>query len=223
MKILFFIILIISGITIYSFKSFEMELLNGGFSWTMSKLLPYVTAVIEGLLLAYTFGKGFTFKPKIVKILAVLLLFGLPFTMAFVLHPIYEGDFSSEGTEVKSSTLKTDEKYDLLIVTIPDCPFCLESIFRLKQIKKRNPSVKMLFSVCTTNKQKLSLYKELIAGDFDIALAEDIDASVKLATGPDGVGHFPTFVQVKKGLPVYKWSNDQFGAGAMDEFESGIN
>ena len=217
MKILFFIILIISGFTIYSFKSFEMELLNGGFSWTMSKLLPYVTAVIEGLLLAYTFSKGFKFKSKIVKVLAVLLLFAAPFAAVFVLHPIYEGDFSSEGTEIKADTLKVDEKYDLLVVTIPDCPFCLESIFRLKQIKKRNPEVKMLFSVCTTNKQKLSLYKQLIAGDFDIEMAKDIDASVKLADA-----HFPTFVQLKKGLPVYKWSNDQFGAGAMDEFESGI-
>lgn len=217
MKILFFILLIISGFTIYFFKSFEMELLNGGFSWTMSKLLPYLIAVIEGLMLAYSFANGFKFKPKVVKILAVLLLFAAPFAVGFILHPIYEGDFSSEGTEVKASTVKVDEKYDLLIVTIPDCPFCLESIFRLKQIKQRNPSVKMLFSVCTTNKQKLSLYKELIAGDFDIALAEDIEASVKLAEA-----HFPTFVQLKKGLPVYKWSNDQFGAGAMDEFESTI-
>lgn len=218
MKILFFLILIISGFTIYSFKSFELGLLNNGFSWTMSKLLPYITAVVEGILLAYSFAKGFKFKPKFVKILVVLFLFAAPFAIGFVLHPIFEGDFSSEGTEVKASTVKVNEKYDLLIVTIPDCPFCLESIFRLKQIKKRNPEVKMLFSVCTTNKQKLSLYKQLIAGDFDIEMAKDIDASVTLAEG-----HFPTFVQLKKGLPAYKWSNDQFGAGAMDEFESGIN
>lgn len=217
MKILFFLLLIISGVTIYNFKSFELDLLNNGFSWTMSKLLPYITAVVEGILLAYSFAKAFKFKPKIVKILAVLILFAAPFAIGFVLHPIFEGDFSSEGTEIKTSTVKVDEKYDLLIVTIPDCPFCLESIFRLKQIKKRNPAVKMLFSVCTTNKQKLSLYKQLIAGDFDIAMAEDIDASVQLAEG-----HFPTFVQLKKGLPAYKWSNDQFGAGALDEFESGI-
>jgi hypothetical protein len=105
----------------------------------------------------------------------------------------------------------------LLIVTIPDCPFCLESITRLKLIKKRNPTIKMLFSVCSEDEQKLNLYRGLIAGDFDIALAKDIEASVKLAEG-----HFPTFVQLKKGLPSYKWSNDQFGAGAIDELESQI-
>lgn len=217
MKILFFIILIISGVTIYTFKSFEMGLLNNGFSWTMSKLLPYITAIIEGILLAYFFAKSFKFKPKVVKVLIVLILFAAPFAAGFMLYPIYEGDFSSEGTEVKQTTAKADEKYDLMIVTIPDCPYCLESIFRLKLIKQRNPSVKMLFSVCTKDEQKLSLYKELIAGDFDIELAKDEGASVKLAEG-----HFPTFVKLEKGLPTYKWSNDQFGAGAIDKFESEI-
>ncbi len=217
MKIIFFLILIISAVTAYNFKSLELSLLDGGFSWTMSKLLPYIILVIEGALLAYSFAKGFKIKAKIVKVLIVIILLAAPFTAGFVLHPIFDGDFSSEGSEVKASTVKVDEKYNLLIVTIPDCPYCLESIFRLKQIKKRNPSVKMLFSVCTEDKQKLSLYKELIAGDFDIALAKDIEASVKLAEG-----HFPTFVKLKKGLPTYKWSNDQFGAGAMDEFEGEI-
>ncbi|MNX99847.1 hypothetical protein D3C86_1323150 [compost metagenome] len=75
----------------------------------------------------------------------------------------------------------------------------------------------MLFSVCSSDAQKMALYKELIAGDFDIALAKDIDASVDLAEG-----HFPTFVHIEEGKPVYKWSNDQFGSGAIDEFESSI-
>nr|WP_294860924.1 hypothetical protein [uncultured Fluviicola sp.] len=217
MKILFSLALIICGITLFAFKSFESSLLNGGFSWTMSKLLPYLTLVIGGILLAYSFMKIFKIRLVIAKLIIGLVLFAAPFAIGFALHPIFEGDFSSEGTEVKESTVKVDAKYDLLIVTIPDCPFCLESITRLKLIKKRNPNIQMLFSVCSGDEQKLSLYRELIAGDFDIALAKDIEASVKLAEG-----HFPTFVQLKKGLPAYKWSNDQFGAGAIDELESGI-
>lgn len=217
MKILFSLVLIICGVTIFAFKSFEFSLLNNGFSWTMSKLLPYLTLVIGGILLVYSFSKGFKIKSKIAKLLVGLILFAAPFAIGFAMHPIYEGDFSSEGTEVKESTVKVDEEFDLLIVTIPDCPFCIESIARLKLIKKRNPSIKMLFSVCSGDEQKMNLYKELIAGDFDIELAKDIEASVKLAEG-----HFPTFVQLKKGLPVYKWSNNQFGAGATDELEAEI-
>jgi hypothetical protein len=217
MKILFSLVLIICGITLFAFKSFESSLLDSGFSWTMSKLLPYLTLAIGGILMAYSFIKGFKIKSRILKLIAGLVLFAAPFAIGFALHPIFDGDFSSEGTEVKESTVKVDAKYDLLIVTIPDCPFCLESITRLKLIKKRNPTIKMLFSVCSEDEQKLNLYRGLIAGDFDIALAKDIEASVKLAEG-----HFPTFVQLKKGLPSYKWSNDQFGAGAIDELESQI-
>lgn len=214
MKIFFFILLIISGITIYSFKSFEMGLLNNGFSWTMSKMLPYLTLGIAGILLAYSFAKGFKIRAKIVKVIVVIVLLAAPFAAGFLLHPIYQGDFSSEGTEVKATTVKVDEKYDLIIVTIPGCPYCLASIEQLKKIKERTPEANLLFSVCSSDKKDLELYKTLIAGKFDIALAEDIEASVRLAEG-----HFPTFVQVKKGIPVYKWSNDQFGAGAMDKFE----
>jgi hypothetical protein len=183
----------------------------------MSKLLPYLTLAIGGILLAYSFSKGFKIKSRIARLLIGLILFAAPFAVGFAMHPIFEGDFSSEGTEIKESTVKADEKYDLLIVTIPDCPFCMESITRLKLIKKRNPNIQMLFSVCTRDEQKISLYRELIAGDFDIELAKDIEASVKLAEG-----HFPTFVQLKKGLPVYKWSNDQFGAGALDKMEAEV-
>ncbi len=217
MKIFFFIVLILTGFTIYSFKSFELGLLNNGFSWTMSKLFPYLALAIGGILLAYSFAKGFKIRAKIVKVIVVIILIAAPFGVGFMLHPIFDGDFSSEGTEVAASTVKVDEKYDLVIVTIPGCPYCLASIEQLKMIKERHPEAKLLFSVCSSNKKDLEVYKLLIAGKFDIELAEDIEASVKLAEG-----HFPTFVQVKKGIPVYKWSNDQFGVGAKDKFEGEV-
>ncbi len=217
MRALFFIILLLSGFSIFSFKPFEFSLLNAGFSWTMSKLLPYITLVIEGILLAYLFAKGFKLKTKVAKMLVLLVLFAAPFTTGFVLNPIYEGDFSSEGSAAVSDKVKLDEKYDLLVITIPGCPYCLASIEQLKIIKKRTPNAHILFSVCSKEKRDLELYRTLIDGKFDIALAADVEASVKLAEG-----HFPTFVQIKKGLPVQKWSNDQFGAGAMDHFESEV-
>lgn len=217
MKIVFALLLIVCGATLYSFRSLELTLLENGFSWTMSKLLPYLVLVFGGILLAITFSKGFSFRPRIIKILAVLVLIAAPFGIGFALHPIYEGDFSSDGKEVADSKIKVNKKYDLLIVTIPDCPFCLESIGRLKLIKKRNPDVQMLFSVCSSDKEKMTLYKELIAGDFDVALATDLNGSVDLAEA-----HFPTFVQIDEGKPVYKWSNDQFGAGAIDAFEADL-
>ena len=218
MKIFFFLILILCGVTLYSFKSFELGLLNTGFSWTMSKILPYLTLVIGGILLAYSFAKGFRIRAKIVKVIVVIILIAAPFGGGFMIHPIYDGDFSSEGTEVKeASKVTVDKKYDLVIITIPGCRYCLGSIEQLKKIKERTPEADLLFMVCSSDKKDLEVYKMLIAGKFDIALAKDIDASVRLAEGS-----FPTFVQVKNGVPVYKWSNDQFGVGARDKFEGEV-
>lgn len=214
MKIIFSILLIVCATTVFTFNALESTLLESGFSWTMSKMLPYLILGFGGILLAYSFAKGFKIKSKIVKVVIVLVLLALPFVLGFALHPIYQGDFSSEGTELTKEKIlvKTDPKYDLLVVTIPGCPFCLESIAHLKLIKKHSPDLKILFSVCSTDKKDLDLYRGIIAGDFDIALAEDPEASVQLAEG-----HFPTFVQLKKGIPTYKWSNDQFGVGAIDK------
>ncbi|MNU99109.1 hypothetical protein D3C71_892330 [compost metagenome] len=178
----------------------------------MSKMLPYLILGFGGILLAYSFAKGFKLKPKMAKIVIVVFLLALPFVIGFVLHPIYQGDFSSEGTELADEKVKIDPQYDLLVITIPGCPYCLESIAHLKVIKKHNPDLKILFSVCSPNKKDLDLYRGLIDGEFNIALAKDIDAYVDLAEG-----HFPTFVQLKKGVPSYKWSNDQFGVGAVDK------
>lgn len=218
MKIIFALLLIVCGATVFTFGSLESTLLESGFSWTMSKMLPYIILGFGGILLAYSFVKGFKLKPKAVKIIITILLFVLPFTIGFALNPIYQGDFSSEGTKVSGSQVAVDPKYDLVIVTIPGCPFCLESISRLKLIKKHHPKANMLFMVCATDPKDMELYRGLIAGDFDIALAKDIPAAVNLADG-----HFPTFVRVKKGIPVYRWSNDQFGAGAIDAFTGELN
>ncbi|AEA44246.1 hypothetical protein [Fluviicola taffensis] len=218
MKILFVLLVIICGATIFKFNDLELSLLNNGFSWTMSKMIPYLILTIGGILIAYSFAKAFKIKSKVLKFSLIILLFATPFALGFILNPIYEGDFSSEGTDLKNSDVRlAKENYDLVVITIPNCPYCLESIGKLKLIKKRNPNAKILFSVCTSDKENLALYRQLINGDFDIDLAKNLEESSKLADFA-----FPSFVQVKKGVPVYKWSNDQFGAGAMDKFEGEV-
>lgn len=212
MKIVFALFFLLTGYLIYDFQSLELWFLNKNFSWTMSKLLPYTFLIIAGILLAYSFSKAFKLKSKVLKFTLGTLLFVLPFALGFAFNPIYEGDFSSEGQEITSAPVSYDEKYQLVVVTIPNCPFCLEAIGRLKLMKKQHPELQILYSVCSSDEKSLSFYKEQIDGAFDISLAQDIDASAKLAEG-----RFPTFLYIEKGIPTIKWSNDQFGAGAIDE------
>lgn len=217
MKIIFSIFLLATAYVVYQFQAITLWLIEHRYSWTMAKALPYVIVAVLGIFLAYLFAKSFKMKSTILKATLVTILFALPFAVTFALHPIYEGDFSSNGEEVANSTVSTDSKYNLMVITIPDCPFCLESIDRLKMIKKQNPDASILFSVCTSDSAKLDLYREVIAGDFDIELAKNPEESVKLANGS-----FPTFFKIEKGQPVYKWGNDQFGAGAIDNYIGGL-
>ena len=45
------------------------------------------------------------------------------------------------------------------MITIPNCPYCLESIQKLKVLKERNPLMKMEFIVCSDKKSDLTNYK----------------------------------------------------------------
>ena len=199
------------------FKKIELISLNIGLSWTFSKILPYFILGICGVLLFIQFIK-MNFN-KFLKFISGLIILILPFLIGFVLNPIYEGDFSKQGASIKSNFSSTDFKDDgLLVVTIPDCPFCFGAIEKLKIIKRRNPKLKIDFVVCSTNKQYIKNYIKEINGEFSIRLADNPEELAKTSGFK-----FPTFFKVENKKPTYMWSNDQFGVRAIDEFESSIN
>jgi hypothetical protein len=205
---------VLAIILIVLFKKIELISLNIGLSWTVSKLLPYIVLIINGLFLFFQIKK-LNFN-SILKIISCSIILILPFTIGFSLNPIYEGDFSKEGSSVKTIYSPTDFINDgLTVVTIPDCPFCFGAIEKLKIIKSRNPKLKIDFVVCSTNKQYIKNYIEEIDGKFSIRLANNPEELAKTSGF-----RFPTFFKVEKKKPIYMWSNDQFGVRAIDEFES---
>ena len=199
------------------FKRIELISLNFGLSWTFSKILPYFILGICGVLLFIQFI-NFNFN-KFLKFISGFILLILPFLIGFALNPIYEGDFSKQGASIKSNFSSTDFKNDgLMVVTIPDCPFCFGAIEKLKIIKKRNPKLNIDFVVCSTNKQYIKNYIKEINGEFSIRLANNPEELAKTSGFK-----FPTFFKVEKKKPTYMWSNDQFGVRAIDDFESSTN
>jgi hypothetical protein len=196
------------------FKRIELLSLNLGLSWTFSKILPYFILVICGILLFIQFIK-INFN-NLLKLIIGFIILILPFLIGFVLNPIYEGDFSKQGTSIKSNLSPKDFMNDgLMVVTIPDCPFCFGAIEKLKIIKRRNPNLIIDFVVCSTKKQLLKKYIKEIDGKFSIRLADNPEGLAKSSNFK-----FPTFFKVVNSKPIYQWSNDQFGVCAIDDFES---
>lgn len=224
MKYFFYIGLALSTLTLIYFKSINEYLLEYGFSWTFSKMLPYLLLVVSGVFMFIS--KMFSVSaikflvPKLpaVKFLLYFIYLLGPFTIGFAINPIYEGDFAMDGTEIAESiSLKEFKNADLVVITIPGCPFCFESITDLKKIQARKPSMKIHFVVCSTEKSSLSYYKKEIDGAFKCSLASDAEKMMQLAEGT-----FPTFVLIKDKKAVSKWSNNQFGVRAKDLIEGEI-
>jgi Uri superfamily endonuclease len=193
----------------------ENSLLNLGFSWTMSKSLPYFLVLILGLIISIFLFKKITFKRKwLSKVLTFVLTLSF-FLAYFVYSPIYEGDFSNNSIEIKK-TEEFSEIQDnhLYVISIPGCPYCAQSINRMKQLQKRNSRIKIDYIVCNGDSTSLEWYSKEAGKNITVHLAENNEAISDLAKH-----RYPSFV-FSNGNQLSSWSNDGFGVRAMDEIES---
>ncbi len=181
----------------------------------MSKSLPYFLVLILGLIISIFLFKKITFKRKwLRKVLTFVLTLSF-FLAYFVYSPIYEGDFSNNSIEIK----RTDELIEiqdnhLYVISIPGCPYCAESIKRMKQLQKRNSKIKIDYIVCNGDSTSLDWYSKEAGKSITVRLAENNEAIADLATH-----RYPSFVFSKENQ-LRSWSNDGFGVRAMDEIES---
>lgn len=200
-------------LNILKFKAFEHTLIEYGVSWTLSKLIPYFTLLLLGFIMARWFRRWIIFKLPYVRRIVFFSVLLLPLIVGFAIHPIYQDDFA-EGTEITDAKKLSDfRNAHLVVITIPDCPYCFESISKLKVLKERNPKMKIKFVVCTKT-ANLSTYRKEAGNAVTVVKANNPETLAEMAEG-----RFPTFMLVKSGKPVYRWFNDQFGVRALDKLE----
>lgn len=196
-------------------NTIENLFLDLGFSWTISKLLPYILTVILGLILVYVIKKTLKRSKKWVKILIQFILFVAPFGLYFTYSPIYVGDFSNASVSVEKlpdHAELTGQK--LAVISIPGCKYCYQAIDQLKKLKERVPEATIEMIVCSKDSITLDWYREKAGDAITVRLATHGKAMAKLANH-----QFPTYVLVNNDKDIKKWSNDAFGVVAMDEVE----
>ena len=196
-------------------ENFFIEL---GLSWVISKILPYLFMLIIGIGFQLMLRR-FIVRRSINRLLFVWLITFVPIVIYFAFVPIYQGDFSNTFVNLKKSA-STEElsNVDMLVVTIPNCPFCKESINVLKKIKKRKPKLRIKMLVCSSENSALNEYQKIISHDFDIALAKNKLGLAKLTNYI-----FPSFITVVNGKMDKIWTNDHFGLVARDYVESNLH
>ncbi len=209
---------------LHFFVTIEEWLIESNFSWTGAKIGPYLLLIIFGFLAARWFGNFTVYqliskRIKILRPILFIIIMSLPFIAGFALNPIYEGDFSKQGTAIeKFQPIKDFKDVDLAVIAIPGCDYCYHSIAKLRQIKSRNPKMKIKFILCSSNFAELKDYIAEGGNTVKVTTTRNIESLQNLAEGK-----FPAFIMVKNDKAVYRWSNDQFGCMAIDHLESELS
>jgi hypothetical protein len=190
--------------------------LGMGFSWTLSKALPYVLVILLSFVLMYIFRKKFK-KRALAKWTLRLSLLIIPFAAYFLYSPIYEGDFSNNSSSVEKIPAYAElTGQKLIVISMPQCKFCYGSIDKALKLKERIPNAEIEYLVCAQNEDDayLEWYQEKGGDAISVRFADSAGALTVLAEG-----RFPTFILVDGDKPLKKWSNDGFGVVAMDNVE----
>lgn len=188
--------------------------LDFGLSWSLAKAIPYVISIVLGLLLFY-FLKKVKLKKKWLRVTIRFTSLLTPFIIYFSFFPIYEGDFTNQGTQPKSSILFPQSK-SLTVVVLPNCPYCYQSIIWMKKIKERNPHIRINYWVSArdTLPSNTAILK-VLPKDFQVIKRHDTEKISKLVQGT-----YPCFILSEKGKAVKLWNNNQVGVSSMDEIEN---
>lgn len=197
----------------------ETYFLESGMSWTMSKVLPYLVTVLIGFILWVIFKKLLKRINKYIRWATLLVIFVLPFAIYFKISPIYQGDFTNNSTEIEQTDANAElSGKKLVVISIPECKYCMEALDRLLIMKTRVPELEIEYVVCSVDSTSVNWYKNKGGDNITARLAVNREEMAKIASH-----EFPTFVLVDNKHPLKVWSNDSFGVFAMDEVELEFN
>ena len=195
-------------------NSIESFFLNLGFSWTISKIIPYSCCIILGVIFVFLLKKWKT-KKKYISFSVKAIIFLLPFSIYFAFSPIYQGDFSNKGAASTSKIVFPKAKA-LTVVALPNCPYCYQSLRLMMKLKKRNPHIPITYWVASSDTlpEKTAILR-VIPKEFSALQKHNTEEISFLAKGT-----FPCFVISSDSKAVKVWNNNQFGVRALDEIEA---
>lgn len=187
--------------------------LNNDLSWTMSKALPYGIMVLSGVLLALIIARFLKLKGAL-RYVSLTTVSLIPFIVYFAVHPIYEGDFANNGKKLSMDVSYEDFKEEgIYMISIPNCPYCYESLDVLLKLQERMGDGKVKMLICSSDSGSIEWYEEKVLSKFLIRLAVERDKLADLVEG-----RFPAFaLKTTEGIKI--WSNSEFGVRALDEVE----
>jgi hypothetical protein len=165
-------------------------------------------------IVLYLFFRKFKFKKNYLNLLKSILLLALPISIYFALHPIYEGDIFNLGIKI-NSTIELKSNKTLSIVVLPDCPFCMETIPLVKNLKERNPKMNVEYIIAANPHEIPHGIADKIPKNCMFRIESDLQKLGQITHGA-----FPTYLISENEKIVLLWRSEHFGTKALDEIES---
>lgn len=200
-------------------NNLEILLAHTGFSWTLSKVIPFVLSIMIGLFFSIIFFRRIELLKKF-KFIFSFLIFLLPVSLYFAYAPIYSGDFSNDFYRPQLKNEFPSAK-KLSIYVLPTCPYCIQATSTLVAMMQKNEHINLQINVLCSNAKEADKYLNLMKG-FGLVKVR-IDHSSYLVRHKDLLklteGQFPTYILSENKMVVKAWHNDTFGVSAMDEID----
>ena len=192
---------------------FEEFLLNLGFSWTLSKYLPYGICLLLGLLL-------FRIWVKVVfrwwlKILVLTVVCSLPFGLYFFFYPIYQPDIYNTAYIPKILPEKLPSKTTLAVVVLPGCPYCAQTTSEMNRLALQNKQLQIVYYFISDDPESVRIFRKNL--DRRIGIQSGIDAT-RWMLAAEGV--FPSYLLFDNKQLKRAWHNTSFGVRALDELRA---
>lgn len=194
---------------------FETIFLNLGFSYTASKLIPYLIMAIIGFSLVYSFHRKIQHRVK--KWLSMTLLCLLPFGTYFAVYPIYQGDFVNVHFQPKQLD-KFPSNLTLNVVVLPGCPYCHESMNFMNQLIKREPKLNIRYIVVAETDNPLLPFRQNLSKQISVVKSTKPKDWIMMVRGG-----FPCMILSENRKIIYAWENDDFGVRAVDDVLNRFN
>lgn len=195
-------------------NSFEELIWLTGASWQLSVFLPFVIFLIVSLIVAY-----FLFR-KISAMLTRFALIGilsiLPGAIYFACFPIYHSDIKNDYRKLNLNQPLIRTQSSLEVMTLPNCPYCVESIAAIAKLKKRNPNLQIHYKILSSQENGGHVASLLKKSQINYSFVDNTNEIKKITRGS-----FPSFVFYEKGKKsIMTWNNNSFGSCALDYIES---
>lgn len=191
----------------------EQFFIDHHFSYTSSKVIPFIMMFGIGLIVGLLVKNWM--KKRWLKISVLLSFLLLPMSIYFALYPIYEDDFSSHPKQVvwpKELNYLPDSS--IVVVTIPNCPYCVASIAMSNRMLERNPNLEITYIVLAYRVEDMVKYKKKANARIAFRMANDYQLYLKYTKGS-----FPFYLKRQNNQGLI-WSNNEMGPVALDELEN---